>query len=68
MANIALLRGKMVERAVSPEALAKRLNIDKSTLYRRLSREGESFTVREANLIVAELQLTKEESMAIFFA
>lgn len=68
MANILLLRGKMVEKNVSVEKLADKLCLDKSTLYRRLDREGETFTIREANLIVNELQLTKEEASAIFFA
>lgn len=68
MANMSLLRGKLAEKDISLEELAKRMNVDKSTLYRRLSREGETFTVKEANIIVSELQLTKEESIAIFFA
>ena len=50
------------------EDLAEKLCIDKSTLYRRLNREGETFTVKEANIIVEELKLTKEEATSIFFA
>ena len=68
MVNISMLRGKMVEKNTSMEDLAEKLCVDKSTLYRRLNREGETFTVKEANIIVEELKLTKEEATAIFFA
>lgn len=68
MVNISMLRGKMVEKNTSMEDLAEKLCIDKSTLYRRLNREGETFTVKEANIIVEELKLTKEEATSIFFA
>lgn len=67
MANVSMLRGKMVERNISVEELAEKLCVDKSTLYRRLDREGDTFTIKEASIIVRELHLTKEEAIAIFF-
>lgn len=67
MANVSMLRGKMVERNISVEELAEKLCVDKSTLYRRLDREGDTFTIKEASTIVRELHLTKEEAIAIFF-
>ena len=67
MANVSMLRGKMIERNISVEELAEKLCVDKSTLYRRLDREGDTFTIKEASIIVRELHLTKEEAIAIFF-
>lgn len=68
MVDTLKLRGKMVEKNVSVEYLAEKLCVDKSTLYRRLERKGETFTIKEANIITTELKLTKEEAVAIFFA
>lgn len=68
MVNTLKLRGKMVEKNVSVEYLAEKLCVDKSTLYRRLGRKGETFTIKEANIITKELNLTKAEAVEIFFA
>lgn len=61
------LRGKIVEMGLNVETLAKRIGIDRSTLYRKLNRDGDTLTVREVNIICKELKLTKEEAMDIFF-
>ena len=61
------LRGKIVESGKSLEDLAASLGINRSTLYRKLAEDGMTFTVREANAIIKELQLTHQEAVAIFF-
>ena len=68
MVNVSKLKGKMAELDVNATELAKRIGIDASTFYRKLCADGESFTIKEANLIVKELGLEKEEAVAIFFA
>lgn len=65
--NISKLKGKIVENNLNVENLAKELGMDKSTLYRKLNNKGKSLTIEEANKIVETLNLSKEESMAIFF-
>ena len=67
MVNVAKLKGKMAELDVSVAELAKRIDIDASTLYRKLNAEGETFTIKEANLIVKELKIEKKDAIAIFF-
>ena len=67
MVNVRRLRGKMTECKISVEELAKKIGIDRATLYRRLNTDGESFTIKEADLIVKILSLTKEEANEIFF-
>lgn len=68
MVNINKLKGKIVERGLNVEKLAERIGLDKSTLYRKINNDGETFSIREANLICKELVLTGTEATAIFFS
>ena len=68
MVNIDKLRGIMRERRISVEELAEAIGIDVSTLYRRFADGGESFTIKEVNVIVEVLDLDEETALAIFFA
>jgi hypothetical protein len=58
----------MVEIGINAEELSGKIDIDKATFYRRLSNNGETFSIREADAISRELKLTKEEVNAIFFS
>jgi|GEM_PF-212532 len=68
MVNINKLKGKIVECEMSIELLAKKIGIDKATIYRKLNANGENFTIREAGLIAKALELTRDEVNAIFFS
>ena len=65
--NVNKLKGKIVENGLSVKEVSVSIGIEKSTFYRKLNNQGETFTVREINLIRETLKLTKEEAMAIFF-
>ncbi|NFG59670.1 helix-turn-helix transcriptional regulator [Clostridium botulinum] len=67
MVNINKLKGKVVENGITISELAKKINVDKSTLYRKLKRNGEDISIKEANLIVKALNLTIDEANSIFF-
>lgn len=67
MVNVNKLRGKIVEKGMTVEAVAKAMGIDKSTLYRKLQ-AAETITIREANAIGKILGLTMQESIDIFLA
>ncbi len=67
MININKLKGKMVEKELTIPQLAQILQINKSTLYRKLKNNGDNITIKEANLIVSTLKLTSSEATAIFF-
>jgi len=67
MVNVQKLKGKIMERGTTQEALAKTLGIDRSTFYRKM-RQGGNFTIKEVNSIVSALHLSKDEAMSIFFA
>lgn len=57
----------MVEKGVNVEDLAKIIDKDRATFYRKLSSDGDNFTIKEANLIVDALKLNPEDATAIFF-
>ena len=68
MVNINKLKRKIVENGLTIEKLADNIGIDRSTLYRKINNNGETFTIKEADLILNALNLTAEEAKAIFFS
>ncbi|HCX62541.1 MAG TPA: phage repressor protein [Clostridiales bacterium] len=68
MVNINKLKGKIVENDLSIEKLADLIGIDRSTLYRKIGNNGDSITIKEANLIAKELNLNPKEANDIFFS
>lgn len=67
MVNIMKLKGKIVEKGMSVGQLAYKMGIDRATFYRRMSQNGDTFTIKETNQICKLLDLTKDEAIAIFF-
>lgn len=67
MVNVDKLRGKIVENRMSISELSDKIGIDKATFYRKINDNGDSFSVKEVDAIVRELQLSSEEAMSIFF-
>ncbi|MCI9258487.1 helix-turn-helix domain-containing protein [Acutalibacter sp.] len=61
-----ILRGKMVEKRINAEELSRKIGIDQSTFYRKMSSQGENFTVGQMHKIVDVLQLTRKEATSIF--
>lgn len=66
MVNTAKLKGLIVERGTTQQAVADALEIDRSTFYRKLKKGG-TFTVGEANKIKEAVPLTDAEAIEIFF-
>lgn len=66
--NVNKLKGKIVENGMTVSTLAEKIGIDRATLYRKLSNNGETMLVKDANAIVSALQLTADEALAIFFS
>lgn len=62
----ALLK-KMNEEGMNKESLAKAISIDRATIYRKLAKNGEPFTIKEANEISKALNMSSEEATSIFF-
>lgn len=68
MVNVNKLKGKIVEKELTIEKLADSIGLDRSTLYRKLCKNGESFSIREADAIASVLKLSLNEASAIFFS
>lgn len=66
--NVNKLKGKIVENGLTVASLAEKIGIDKATLYRKMTNNGETMLVKDANNIVSALHLTSEEAVAIFFS
>lgn len=65
--RVELLNEKIKEAGINKQTLAKQLDIDEATLYRKLKRNGESFTVKEVNKMIQTLQISNIEAANIFF-
>lgn len=68
MVNVNKLKGKIVEKGSTIEAVAEAIGVDASTFYRRLQNNGEKFTIKEADDITRFLLLEPNEATAIFFS
>lgn len=60
------LKMRMSAKGITVSDLAKILGIDESTYYRRMSNDGDTFTVWEVQKIVETLRISKRDATAIF--
>lgn len=60
------LKMRMSAKGITVSDLAKNLGIDESTYYRRMSNDGDTFTVGEVQKIVETLRISKRDATAIF--
>lgn len=67
MVNTRLLKGMIESKGTNVDELAKKMGIDKSTLYRRIS-DGNTFTIGEVGKITEILQMSHAEAISIFFS
>ena len=66
MVNTAKLKGKIVENGFTIQTLSDKLNIDRSTLYRKFD-EPNRFTIADVNALVDILHLSADDALLIFF-
>lgn len=66
--NVNKLKGKIVENGLNVSQLAASIGMDRTTLYRKFTSNGETLTVSEAEKIAKVLNLSMEDVNAIFFA
>lgn len=67
MVDVLKLKAKIVEKRFTVASLADAIGVDKTTLYRRFSDNGKTFTIGEIEQIVLVLGLTEQEARDIFF-
>ena len=63
--NVNKLKGKMVEKNMNVETLASQINIDRSSLYRKLN-NAEKITIGEAKKMKEVLGMSISEACEIF--
>lgn len=68
MVNVNKLKAKMVELGTNVDELSEKVGMDRATFYRRLSTNGQTFLIKEADAIIRELNLTRDETNEIFFS
>lgn len=64
--NINKLKGKIIENGFTVATLAEKIGVDRATLYRKMSNNGDTMLIRDANNIAAALNLTPAEAASIF--
>ena len=64
--NTMKLKGKIRENQMSMASFATSIGIDSSTLSRKLSSGGGSFSIKQVHRAVSALNLSKEEAIDIF--
>lgn len=65
--NAELLKAKIKEHGKTVGAVATDINVDESTFYRKLQKNGETFTVAQAAAIKDALGLSAHEAFDIFY-
>ena len=66
MINTNKLKGVIVERGTTQQAVADAIGIDRSTFYRKMKKGGD-FSIKEATKMKEEIPLTDSEAIEIFF-
>jgi hypothetical protein len=66
--NVNKLKGKIVENGFTVGSFAESIGMDRSTLYRKMNKNGDTFTIKEVKIICCKLELTDDEALAIFFS
>lgn len=64
--DMAKLKGKIVERAMTQEEVAAKIGIDGSTFSRKMKADGLSFTVEQMHKLVEVLGISHHEAIQIF--
>ena len=67
MVNIEHLKSAMKARGVTVEQAAEHIGVNPATFYRRISREGEKFTVSEVGKLAELLGMDSATLQNIFF-
>lgn len=65
--NVDLLKGKIVGKGLNIEKFAELINIERSSMYRKLN-SFEKITIGEAARMKKTLEMTDEEAIEIFFS
>lgn len=66
--NVDALKGKIVDRGLTQEQVAEKINLDRSTFSRKMCSNALKFSVGDMHKLCDVLQLSAEEAKHIFLA
>ena len=61
-----MLKNKIADSGLTQESIADAMGISRCTFYRKMKKEGKTFTVQEMNRMIKFISLTKEEAAKVF--
>lgn len=67
MVNIDRLKAALRERNITIEQASEHIGVNQATFYRRISRDGEKFTVSEVGKLAELLNMDSQTMNRIFF-
>ena len=65
--NVEKMKRFMKERGLTPKDMANAAEINESTWFRKMNRDGDTVTVKEMNMIINAFGIPKAEAADIFF-
>lgn len=68
MVNVTMLNDAIKRSGKTKAEVAKSIQMDESTFYRKMSRNGSTFTVEQACRITETLGMDADTAQSIFFA
>lgn len=66
MLDILKLKGKVAENNLNITLLAKKIGMNRDTLYRRIANNGENLTLKDIKNISGVLKLNRDDIIEIF--
>lgn len=67
MANTIAIKQRMRNEKLTVQQVSTALSMDQSTFHRKLSKNGTTFTLEQAEILACMLKLTPQEAQSIFF-
>lgn len=65
--NVEKMKRFMKENGLTPKDMANAAEINESTWFRKMNRDGDTVTVKEMNMIINAFGIPKAEAADIFF-
>lgn len=66
--DISRLKGKIAEKGLTQESVAKELGVDNSTFIRKMKASGLTFSIGQMHKLVDILSITPEDAQQIFLS
>ena len=65
--QVKILKERIKASGLSIEKISAMIGIDASTMYRKIQKGGDGFTIKETNELAEVLNLSSEDALDIFF-